>query len=164
MWELFQKGGPTMYVLLGLSMAAVAVVVERLLVLYRARTDTEAFTARIAAGLVLLQAVARTAPLVGFFGTVSGMIKAFEAIGRAGLGDPAHVALGISEALITTAAGLAVAIPAFFCHSLFVGKVNRFVMELEEGSIRFLDALEEAEARQARSLVRYEIGGEYLEV
>ncbi len=220
MWELFQKGGPTMYVLVGLSVAAVAVVVERLLVLYRARTDTEAFTARIAAaleaqryeealelarsgsgamariltaglerirrgraeveraietrgslevaklerGLVLLQAVARTAPLVGFFGTVSGMIRAFEAMGRAGLGDPAHVALGISEALITTAAGLAVAIPAFFCHALFVGKVNRFVMELEEGSIRFLEALEEAEARQARSMARYQIGGEYLEV
>ncbi|GAB4251252.1 MotA/TolQ/ExbB proton channel family protein [Deferrisoma sp.] len=220
MWELFQKGGPAMWVLAGLSVAGLAVVVERLLVLYQARTDTEAFTARIAAaleaqryeealeiarkgggamariltagierirrgrtevekaieargdlevaklerGLVFLQAVAKTAPLVGFFGTVSGMIKAFEAMGRAGLGDPANVALGISEALITTAAGLAVAIPAFFCHALFVGKVNRFVMELEEGSIRFLEALEEAEERQARSLARYEIGGEYLEI
>ncbi|RMG89479.1 MAG: MotA/TolQ/ExbB proton channel family protein [Candidatus Dadabacteria bacterium] len=220
MWELFQKGGPAMWVLAGLSVAGLAVVVERLLVLYQARTDTEAFTARIAAalgaqryeealeiarkgrgamariltaglerirrgraevekaieargdlevaklerGLVFLQAVAKTAPLVGFFGTVSGMIKAFEAMGRAGLGDPANVALGISEALITTAAGLAVAIPAFFCHALFVGKVNRFVMELEEGSIRFLEALEEAEERQARTLARYEIGGEYLEI
>ncbi|WP_025321258.1 MotA/TolQ/ExbB proton channel family protein [Deferrisoma camini] len=220
MWELFQKGGPTMWVLVALSVAGLAVIVERLLVLYRARTDTEAFTARIAAaleaqryeealemarrgtgamarilaaglerirrgrtevekaieargnlevsklerGLVFLQAVAKTAPLVGFFGTVSGMIKAFEAMGRAGLGNPANVALGISEALITTAAGLAVAIPAFFCHALFVGKVNRFVMELEEGSIRFLEALEEAEERQAKSLARYEIGGEYLEI
>ncbi len=220
MWELFQKGGPTMWVLAALSVAGLAVIVERLLVLYRARTDTEAFTARIAAaleaqrydealemarrgtgamarilaaglerirrgrtevekaieargnlevsklerGLVFLQAVAKTAPLVGFFGTVSGMIKAFEAMGRAGLGNPANVALGISEALITTAAGLAVAIPAFFCHALFVGKVNRFVMELEEGSIRFLEALEEAEERQAKSLARYEIGGEYLEI
>ncbi len=220
MWELFQKGGPTMWVLAGLSVAGLAVIVERMLVLYRARTDTEAFTARIAAaleaqryeealemarrgtgamarilaaglerirrgrtevekaieargnlevsklerGLVFLQAVAKTAPLVGFFGTVSGMIKAFEAMGRAGLGNPANVALGISEALITTAAGLAVAIPAFFCHALFVGKVNRFVMELEEGSIRFLEALEEAEERQAKSLARYEIGGEYLEI
>ncbi|MEW6487892.1 MAG: MotA/TolQ/ExbB proton channel family protein, partial [Thermodesulfobacteriota bacterium] len=74
-----------------------------------------------------------------------------------------QVATGISEALITTAAGLAVAIPVFFAHSLFVGKVNRFVMELEEGSIRFLDALAEAEERQARSLLREQIGGEYLE-
>lgn len=220
MVELFQKGGPAMYPLLLLSVAALAVMVERVLVLYRARTDTEAFMTRVATaleaqryeesldfaqkgtgamariltaglekirrgrleveraieargnlevaklerGLVLLQAVAKTAPLVGFFGTVSGMIKAFEAMGRAGLGDPANVALGISEALITTAAGLAVAIPAFFAHSLFVGKVNRFVMELEEGSIRFLDALTGAEEQQAKSLSRGEIGGEYLEV
>jgi len=196
------------------------VVVERILVLYRARTHTETFMARVAAaleaqryddalgiarggsgaiarmlaaglekirrgrveveraiqargdlevgklerGLVLLQAVAKTAPLVGFFGTVSGMIKAFESMGRAGLGDPAQVATGISEALITTAAGLAIAIPIFFAHSLFVGKVNRFVMELEEGSVRFLDALAEAEERQARSLFREQIGGDYLEV
>jgi biopolymer transport protein ExbB len=220
MAELFQKGGPAMYPLLLLSVAALTIAVERVLVLYRARTDTEMFMSRVTAaleaqrydesleaarkgsgamariltsglekirrgrveveraieargslevaklerGLVLLQAVARTAPLVGFLGTVLGMIKAFEAMGRAGLGDPADVALGISEALITTAAGLAVAIPAFFVHSLFVGKVNRFVMELEEGSIRFLDAMAEAEERQARSLSREEIGGDYLEV
>jgi biopolymer transport protein ExbB len=219
MWELFQKGGPAMYPLLALSIAGAAVVVERILVLYRARTHTESFMARVAAaleaqryddalavarggsgamarmlaagiekirrgraeveraiqargdlevgklerGLALLQAVAKTAPLVGFFGTVSGMIKAFESMGRAGLGDPSQVATGISEALITTAAGLAVAIPVFFAHSLFVGKVNRFVMELEEGSIRFLDALAQAEERQARSLLREQIGGEYLE-
>lgn len=220
MIELFHKGGPAMYPLLVLSVAAVAVVVERLLVLYRARTDTEAFMTRVASaldaqryddaleaarqragamariltaglekvrrgraeveraieargslevaklerGLVLLQAIAKTAPLIGFFGTVSGMIKAFETMGRAGLNDPAQVALGISEALVSTAAGLLVAIPAFFLHSLFVGKVNRFVMELEEGSIRFLDAMEAAEERQARTLAREEIGGEYLEV
>ncbi len=220
MMELFQKGGPAMYPLLVLSLAAVTVIVERVLVLYRARTDTESFMTRIAAaleaqryeeglevsrggtgamariltaglekirrgraeveraievrgnvevaklerGLVLLQAVAKTAPLIGFFGTVSGMIKAFEAMGKAGLGDPANVAQGISEALITTAAGLAVAIPAFFIHSIFVGKVNRFVTELEEGSIRFLDALALAEERQARTLSRDEIGGDYLEV
>ncbi len=220
MYELFLKGGPTMYVLLGLSVAGLAVIVERVLVLYRARSDTEMFMSRIEAaldaqrhedaleaaragsgamarilvagiekirrgraeveraieargnlevaklerGLLLLQAVAKTAPLVGFFGTVSGMIRAFEAMGKAGLGDPGHVAVGISEALITTAAGLAVAIPAFFVHSLFVGKVNRFVMELEEGSIRFLDALEAAEEKQARRLLRDEVGGDYLEI
>ncbi|MEW6487893.1 MAG: MotA/TolQ/ExbB proton channel family protein, partial [Thermodesulfobacteriota bacterium] len=186
MLEFFQKGGPAMYPLLALSIAGAAVVVERILVLYRARTHTESFMARVAAaleaqryddalavarggsgamarmlaagiekirrgraeveraiqargdlevgklerGLALLQAVAKTAPLVGFFGTVSGMIKAFESMGQAGLGDPSQVATGISEALITTAAGLAVAIPVFFAHSLFVGKVNRFVMEL----------------------------------
>ncbi|MHB8764646.1 MAG: MotA/TolQ/ExbB proton channel family protein [Deferrisomatales bacterium] len=220
MVELFLKGGPAMYPLLLLSVAAVAVVVERVLVLYHTRTDTEAFTTRVAAalegqrydealevaragegamarlitaglekarrgraeveraieargdvevaklerGMVFLQAVAKAAPLVGFFGTVSGMIKAFESMGRAGFGDPSHVALGISEALITTAAGLAVAIPAFFLHSLFLGTVNRFVLELQEGTLRFLDALEQAEERQARSLVRDQIGGDYLEI
>jgi len=220
MVELFQKGGPAMYPLLVLSVAGLAVVVERMLVLYRARSNTESFMAQVAGalevqryeealavarsgsgamariltagvekirrgraeveraiqsrgdlevgklerGLILLQAIAKTAPLVGFYGTVSGMIKAFESMGRAGLGDPAQVATGISEALITTAAGLAVAIPIFFVHSLFLGKVNRFVMELEEGSIRFLDALEEAEERQARNLLREQLGGDYLEV
>ncbi len=220
MVELFQKGGPVMYVLLVLSAAAVAVAVERALVLFRARTDTEAFVARVSAaleanrvdealaaarkdsgamprilaagiekarrgraeveraiegrgnlevaklerGLGFLQAVAKTAPLLGFFGTVSGMIKAFEAMGRAGLGDPANVATGISEALITTAGGLAVAIPAFFAHSLFTGKVNRFVLELEEGSLHFLAALERSEEQQARERVHGEIGGDYLEI
>lgn len=220
MVELFSKGGPAMYPLLLLSVAGLAVMVERFLVLYRTRTDTESFMARVAAaletqryddalkiaregqgamprilaagvekirrgrvevegaiesrgnlevaklerGLMLLQAIAKTAPLVGFFGTVSGMIKAFESMGRAGLGDPSQVAIGISEALITTAAGLAVAIPAFFCHSLFVGKVNRFVVELEEGSVRFLDALAAAEEKQAMTLARDEIGGDYLEI
>ena len=220
MLELFQKGGPAMWPLLALSLAALAVMVERVLVLYRSRTDTETFMANISGalsaqrydealeiansgsgamarilvaglekirkgrtqveaaiegrgnvevaklekGLMFLQAVAKTAPLIGFFGTVSGMIKAFESMGKAGLGDPTQVAFGISEALITTAAGLAVAIPVFFAHSLFLGKVNRFITDMEEGSIRFLDALEQAEEQQARALQMEEIGGEYLEI
>jgi len=220
MLELFQKGGPAMWPLLALSVAALAVIVERVLVLYRSRTDSETFMANISGalaaqrydealemakrgagamarilaaglekirkgraqveaaiegrgnvevaklekGLMFLQAVAKTAPLIGFFGTVSGMIKAFESMGRAGLGDPTQVAFGISEALITTAAGLAVAIPVFFAHSLFLGKVNHFVTEMEEASIRFLDAMEQAEEKQARALQLEEIGGEYLEV
>ncbi len=209
-----------MYPLLLLSIAALAVMVERVVAITRSRTDTEAFLARIKTaleaqryeealksaregggsmgriltaglekirrgrneveraiesrgnievsklerGLPLLQAVAKTAPLIGFFGTVSGMINAFESMGKAGAGDPAQVALGISQALITTAAGLAVAIPVFFVHSLLSGKVNLFVMELEEASIGFLDALEMAEQHQAQQMAREEVGGEYLEI
>ena len=92
-------------------------------------------------GLVALSAVANTAPLLGFLGTVSGMISAFEAIANADNVNAKLVASGISEALITTATGLIVAIPASLGHSFFLSVIDRFIIEMEETSSELVEEL-----------------------
>jgi biopolymer transport protein ExbB len=77
------------------------------------------------------------------------MITAFESIAKAGMGDPAVVAGGIAEALITTAAGLTIAIPTVTAQYFFVHHINRFVLDIEESSIKLLDALTELEEQAA---------------
>jgi len=121
--------------------------------------------ARLERGLVVLSTIGKIAPLLGFFGTVIGMIMAFESIGRAGLGDPRVVATGISQALITTATGLTIAIPVLFAQYLFVHRINKIVFEMQESSLNFLDTMEELEEKIAqRATQREMIGGEYLEI
>lgn len=88
-----------------------------------------------------LGTIAAISPLLGLLGTVSGMIRAFTAITTQGVGDPTVLAGGISEALITTAAGLAVAIPALIAHRYLRGRVNALVVKIEKESIRFVEAL-----------------------
>ena len=92
-------------------------------------------------GLVALSAVANTAPLLGFLGTVSGMISAFEAIANADNVNAKLVASGISEALITTATGLIIAIPASLGHSFFLSVIDRFIIEMEETSAELVEEL-----------------------
>ena len=94
-------------------------------------------------GLVWLATIANIAPMLGFLGTVSGMINAFEAIARAGDIEPSLVASGISEALITTAAGLSIAIPIQAAHNFFVSKIDKLVIDMEESSTALLDTLVE---------------------
>jgi len=98
-------------------------------------------------GLVALSAVANTAPLLGFLGTVSGMISAFEAIANADQVNAKLVASGISEALITTATGLVVAIPASLGHSFFLSVIDRFIIEMEETSSELVEELTHVSAR-----------------
>lgn len=85
-----------------------------------------------------LGTIASIAPLLGLLGTVIGMIKVFAVIVKAGVGDPGVLAGGISEALITTAAGLSVAIPAMIFHRYFLSKVNRLVMLMEAQSLKMV--------------------------
>lgn len=92
-------------------------------------------------GLVALSSVANVAPLLGFLGTVSGMISAFEAIANADNVNAKLVASGISEALITTATGLVVAIPASLGHSAFLSIIDRFIIEMEETSAELVEEL-----------------------
>ncbi len=87
-------------------------------------------------GLPILASVSTIAPLIGFLGTVSGMINAFDAIANADQVNAKVVAGGIKEALITTAAGLIVAIPAMSFYQILTGKVNGFVTEVEEAGNR----------------------------
>jgi biopolymer transport protein ExbB len=92
-------------------------------------------------GLVAIATVAQVAPLLGFLGTVSGMISAFAAIAAAEQVSAKVVASGIEEALITTATGLIIAIPASIGHSFFVSQIDRFVLEMEEASAELVNEL-----------------------
>jgi biopolymer transport protein ExbB len=92
-------------------------------------------------GLPVLATVAMIAPLLGFLGTVTGMINSFEALASVGLNNPAAVAKGISEALITTAAGLMIAIPIQMAYNYFVTNVNALVRNMESAAHVVLEAL-----------------------
>lgn len=98
-------------------------------------------------GLMIMATVANVAPLVGFLGTVSGMINAFEAIAAAEQVSAKLVASGISEALITTMAGLVVAIPVQIFHNYFLARIDRFIIEMEESSIDLVNELEAGNIR-----------------
>lgn len=89
---------------------------------------------RLERGLTGLATCSSLAPLLGFLGTVTGMIRSFEAIAAHGMNNPALVASGISEALITTAAGLMIGIPAMAFYNYFTSKVSKLVVEMEESS------------------------------
>jgi biopolymer transport protein ExbB len=90
----------------------------------------------------ILATIANLTPLLGLLGTVSGMIKTFKVISIQGIGNPAPLAGGIAEALITTAAGLSVAIPTLVGHRFLKDKANTLVFEMEEDSIRLVDLME----------------------
>jgi biopolymer transport protein ExbB len=89
--------------------------------------------------------LASISPLLGLLGTVTGIISAFKGVMLGGLGDPRFLAQGISEALICTAGGLAVAIPAYIAHRYLRGKVERIVIEMEKIAVNFADSLGAAE-------------------
>lgn len=88
-----------------------------------------------------LGTIAAIAPLLGLLGTVIGMIKVFTALNLEGAGNASVLAGGISEALVTTAAGLLVAIPAMMAHRYFVRRVEALVVTLEQEAIKLVDAL-----------------------
>lgn len=88
-----------------------------------------------------LGTIAAISPLLGLLGTVIGMIRVFIAITATGVGDPGVLASGISEALITTAAGLSVAIPSLIFYRYLKGKVETLVVGMEEQAIALMDAM-----------------------
>jgi biopolymer transport protein ExbB len=90
-----------------------------------------------------LGTIAAVAPLLGLLGTVAGIIHAFNAITANGLGDPRTLSGGIGEALITTAAGLTVAIPSLIAYRFLRGKVERLVVLMEKEAMRMVDALDQ---------------------
>ncbi|MHB9028120.1 MAG: MotA/TolQ/ExbB proton channel family protein [Candidatus Latescibacterota bacterium] len=92
-------------------------------------------------GLVWLATIANLAPLIGFYGTVAGMILAFKSIAQAGDVEPSIVAGGISMALITTAGGLLVAIPIQLAYNLCVWLIDRVVVSMDENASKFIDTL-----------------------
>jgi biopolymer transport protein ExbB len=99
--------------------------------------------------MIWLATLATIAPLLGFLGTVSGMINAFAAIAAAEQVSAKLVASGIQEALITTATGLLIAIPIQTAHNFFVSKIDKFITEMEESSVETVDTLVDMEHHSA---------------
>lgn len=99
-----------------------------------------------------LGTIAAVSPLLGLLGTVTGIIKAFNAITVGAMGDPRALSGGISEALITTAAGLVVAIPSLIAYRYLRGRVDRIVIDMEKSAIALADAVDnEPAAAQAQA-------------
>jgi biopolymer transport protein ExbB len=209
MWEIVRAGGPIMWPIILCSIAAAAIILERMWTLQEKRVLPGDLVQKIwqlveanqindkiiaaleqnsplgkvlAAGLAnrhrprevmmerledagrhvvhelerflnTLGTIAGVSPLLGLLGTVTGIIKAFNAIQAGGMGDPRALSGGIAEALITTAAGLCVAIPALIAYRYLRGKVDRIVVAMEKDAIRLADAVEEA-ARREREAAR----------
>ena len=92
-----------------------------------------------------LGTIAGISPLLGLLGTVIGMIEVFSAIMISGVGDANVLAGGISQALITTAAGLTVAIPSYFFYRFFRGMVAEYVISMEEKAINLIDCIDRSQ-------------------
>ena len=203
MWEIVRAGGPLMWPIIFCSVAALAIVAERLWTLHPQRVMPRGLLQKVwqlvennqindkviaalqqnsplgrvlAAGLAnrhrprdvmmerledtgrhvvhelerflnTLGTIASISPLLGLLGTVTGIIKAFNAITQGGMGDPRMLSGGISEALLTTAAGLLVAIPALIAYRYLRGRVDRIVIEMEKDAIQLADAVEQSQLR-----------------
>ena len=200
--ELMNEGGWVMYILAFFSIVALAIIIERTLVLRSAKIKVNEFLAklrkalivnkslrdaikiceqykgplasimkagllkygqprediektietaalhemaRLEKRLIVLASVANVSPLLGFFGTVSGMIKSFDALAEQGLSNPGAVAAGISEALITTAGGLFVAIPTQLAYNFFMNSINKSVRDIETSTNMLLETFGEME-------------------
>ncbi len=98
--------------------------------------------------MTALGTIAAITPLMGLLGTVLGMITAFSKITQVGVGDPATVAGGISQALFTTAAGISVAIVALIFHRYFKAKVDNYVIGMEQEAIKLVEIVNNKQSRR----------------
>lgn len=105
-------------------------------------------------GLTVLATIANVAPMLGFLGTVIGMIAAFDAIEAAGQVEPALVASGIKIALITTAAGLTIAIPVNIAYNYFVTRIDTLIADMDKGTQQVLDMIWRAQDAQQTTATR----------
>lgn len=99
-----------------------------------------------------LGTIASISPLLGLLGTVIGMIKVFTVITVQGVGDPAVLSEGISEALLTTAAGLSVAIPSLMFHRYFRGRVDDLIITMEQEALKLVEVMHGLRAQGAAGL------------
>jgi biopolymer transport protein ExbB len=96
-------------------------------------------------GLWILATIANVAPLIGFLGTVAGMIQSFDVLSEVGLGNPKAVAGGIAKALITTAYGLSIAFPVQAAYNYFLSRIQSFALDIETSSSMLLETFGELE-------------------
>jgi biopolymer transport protein ExbB/TolQ len=106
-------------------------------------------TADLKKGLGGLATIATTAPFIGLLGTVIGIINAFRGMAASGAGGLGSVSAGIAEALVTTALGLFVAIPAVWLYNLFLNKIERFQVEMSNSSSELIDYFMKRQATKA---------------
>jgi biopolymer transport protein TolQ len=106
-----------------------------------------------------LATIAATSPFVGLFGTVMGVVDAFHGLGTAGAATLRAVAPGISEALITTAAGLFVAVPAVVAYNQFTARIRVFAAAIDDFSRELLNSLEEIQVRPASAPAAQRVAG-----
>jgi len=104
-------------------------------------------TPEIERNLFWLQTVAQAGPLLGLLGTVFGMIRMFASVSLAGLGDPQVLSRGISEAMLTTAEGLCIGIPALVAYNYLSSRADRLIIEVEGHASRMLTRLRPEQAR-----------------
>ena len=104
---------------------------------------------KLVRNLNILEIVAAVAPLLGLLGTVTGMIRVFAAVSTLGLGDPEHLSGGISEAMVTTAAGLIIGIPTLVAFHWLQGRADAIIFDLERYASETLDFLRERKLRRA---------------
>ncbi|HKB79831.1 MAG TPA: MotA/TolQ/ExbB proton channel family protein [Thermoanaerobaculia bacterium] len=109
--------------------------------------ETLMTTAEMKKGLGNLATISTTAPFIGLFGTVAGIIHAFQGMAITGSGGLGAVSAGIAEALVTTAFGLFVAIPAVWLYNYFLNKVDRFTVEMSNSSSQLIDYFIKNEAK-----------------
>ena len=108
-------------------------------------------------GLVILATIANVAPLMGFLGTVAGMILAFASIEQAGTVDATLVAGGIKVALLTTAAGLIVAVPINITYNFFITRIDQLIMDMEQGAQRILNLAWDLEKQGRLEIVKVDV-------
>ncbi|HPE62279.1 MAG TPA: MotA/TolQ/ExbB proton channel family protein [Thiolinea sp.] len=101
-----------------------------------------------------LGTIAAITPLMGLLGTVLGMITAFSKITQVGVGDPATVAGGISQALVTTAAGISVALVALVFHRYFKGRVDNYVVSMEQQAVKLIELVHQNNQNQIQAAAR----------
>ena len=104
---------------------------------------------RLTRHLGMLETVAAVSPLLGLLGTVLGMIRVFATISSSGLGNAETLSAGISEAMVTTAAGLIIGIPALVAYNWLNGRADHIIFELEFYSSKVLDTLRRRQKKQA---------------
>ncbi|MCK5901523.1 MAG: MotA/TolQ/ExbB proton channel family protein [Cocleimonas sp.] len=104
--------------------------------------------------MTTLGTIAAVAPLLGLLGTVVGMINVFSVITSQGVGSPTELAGGISQALITTAAGISVAVPALIFHRYFRGKINDYAIEMEKETMKLMDTINRKTASASNAAVQ----------
>jgi len=201
MFELLQKGGPIMALIIICSVIALTIIIERLINLHRAKIDTQEFLDKIKAilrkdnimqalqlcdntpgpiahiikagvlkhdrsrseiresiddaashevprlekNIKILATIAHIAPLLGLLGTVTGMVEAFQVLEQKATIlnpiNPSDLAGGIWEALLTTVAGLSIAIPAFIAYNYLVSRIEGFVLDMETSSTHLVEVL-----------------------
>lgn len=144
-----EKGGVIVYILIALNIIGFTIIIWKFLTIPQKEKITykilrkiniskdtnsqiEYEIKKLEVGLNFIKNIASIAPLLGLLGTVIGVLKAFEAITASGLGDPSIFSTGISIALITTIAGLIVAIPHHICYNYFIAVLDELELKVKK--------------------------------